>query len=458
MKALISLVRSACIVALLLLVVVGCGGSSGDRPDSVTSPNVKGTPSLDKVYTYQTTSSSEQVLSCSKLFLHSDSCAVADIKPIGAEITGDVSLAEIKRRLVISHDWMADSFIAALEEIDDQDLLNLFKPLNTIVISYDIKPSFYHSYTASMYIDAHYLWRNSDEWETIYEQDDYRVSYQTEFIFDDFLRYVDARSNAYITWSNAYSALAYNSRESAQIAPGLFRLLSHELAHANDYLPAEVLSTLGDSGRIYHDYINPSIASNINAELSDAIPLTSELLYEAAQIAYRGADMTNRIRNTSAAQAGSAFDGDGAADLYGYATPAEDVAMLFEAFMMYKKYGAVSDAAFVTIPTSDDYSCDDYIVKWGQRNRLADSNVKQRAILAGSRILDRDITSDLSSISSAPIDMETDIGWCLSRFETAAVSSERVDRAYSRARQQVVHDYQDDRRERGKSLVSHDLQ
>lgn len=443
MRILSRLVCSAFVVPLL---VVGCEGSSSDeRPDSVTSPNVAGTPSLQEVYTYQSTSSSEQILSCSKLFLNSDSCDVADIKPIGTDITGDISLDDIKGRLVISHDWMADSFIAALEEINDQDLLNLFKPLNTIVISYDIRPSFYHSYTASMYIDARYLWRNSEQWQTIYEQDDFRSTYQTEFIFDSFLRYVDAKSNAYITWSNSYSASSYNSRTSAQIAPGLFKLLSHELAHANDYLPPELLSALGDSGRIYDDYIYPSRNNNINAELTGSIPLNSDLLYEAAQIAYRGSVMTDRIRVTSAADVGNAFDLDGAADLYGYSSPAEDVAMLFEAFMMYKKYGAVSDVAFVSIPTAADYSCDDYVVKWGQRNRLADSNVKQRAILAGSRILDRDITSDLSLISSTPIDMEAGIGWCSSRYGTTAASIERTSRAYSRTSQQVVHDYQDDR-------------
>ena len=113
--------------------------------------------------------------------------------------------------------------------------------------------------------------------------------------------------------------------------------------------------------------------------------------------------------------------------------------------MMYKKYGAVSDVAFVIIPNTDDYSCDDYVVKWGQRNRLADINVKQRAKLVGSRILVRDITSDLPPILTTPIDMETDIGWCASRDGTTAASSERVNRAYSKTRQQVVHDYQDDR-------------
>ncbi|MEH6452875.1 MAG: hypothetical protein V7782_07515 [Psychromonas sp.] len=71
--------------------------------------------------------------------------------------------------------------------------------------------------------------------------------------------------------------------------------------------------------------------------------------------------------------------------------------------------------------------------------------MKQRAILVGSRILARDITSDLSSNSSEAIDMETDIGWCSSLDDTAIANSERVNTAYLKASQQVIHDYQDDR-------------
>ena len=436
------LMRLGCFASLVSLLVTGCGGSSDDRPESITEPNVGGTPSLAQVYAYQTTAKSEQVLACSKLFLTSGSCDVANIKPIGADVTANVSIEDIKSRLVISHDWMAESFIAALEEMNDQDLLNLFKPLNSIVISYDVRPANYRASTVSIYLDPRYLWRNSEEWETIYQQDDYRDAFKTEFTFEAFRRYIDPSTNEYINWSNSYKAETYNSRTSAQIAPGLFRLLAHELAHANDFLPPALLSSLGNSGKIYDNYIYP--ASDINDELSESIPLNSSLLNEAAQIAFRGSTMTDRIRMTSALDAGSAFDGDGAADFYGYSTGAEDVAMLFEAFMMHKKYGAMMDVAFTTTRAADDTSCDGYVVKWGQRNRLADSSVKQRTIFAGSRLLARDITSELTSVSSAPINMQADIGWCSSLSQTTSVSG-RSSNTASKTIQQVVYDYLDDK-------------
>ena len=437
--------RKTILAGLIPFITSGCGsGSSSEEVTSITSVNINGVPTLESIYSYEDTENAEQVVNCSTLFLESKSCDVADIKPLGADIEDDLTIEDIKSRLVVSNDWMADSFIAALTEIDDQDLLNLFKSLNTIVISYDIIPSFYHAYTASLYIDPRYLWRDSDEWNTIYEQEDYRVTYQTEFIFETLSRYIDGTTSEYITYSNSYDEDYYNSRTVPQIAPALYRLLSHELAHANDYLPADTLSSIGDEGEIYSDYIYN--ADHVYEALNDAIPLSSSLLYDAAQIAYQGEDMTDTIRGTTGEDIGVEFDQDGGAALYSYSTSREDVAMLFEEFMMYKKYGAVKDVAFTTVPSGDSYSCDDYLIEWGQRNRLADATVKVRTELVGGIILGRDISSDLPDDSSEPIMMETDIGWCESQDETTSVTTNQANSLLLRVSQSevVVHHYQDD--------------
>lgn len=436
-------IRKTLLASLIPLIISGCGGgSASEEVTSITSVNVNGVPSLESVYSYQNSDNAEQVLNCSTLFLDSKSCDVSDIKPIGADIDGDLTLEDIKNRLVVSNDWMAESFIAALTEIDDQDLLNLFKPLNSIVISYDIIPSFYSPLTASLYIDPRYLWRDSGEWNTIYEQEDYRVSYQTEFIFETASRYVDGDTSDYVTYSNWYNEESYNNRTVSQLAPNLFRLLSHELAHANDYLPADALNSLGDEGEIYSHYIY--YADHVYEALTNAIPLTSNLLYEAAQIAYQGEDMTDLIRETTAFDIGSEFSDDGAMALYSYSTSREDVAMLFEEFMMYKKYGAVRDVAFTTIPTTDSYSCDDYIIKWGQRNRLADAAVKERTEIVATAILERDLSEEFESISSAPVDMGSDVGWCESQFEISNANTSRLKSIALRTDQLVIHNYQDD--------------
>ncbi|WP_435234626.1 hypothetical protein ACR30L_12700 [Psychromonas sp. PT13] len=98
------------------------------------------------------------------------------------------------------------------------------------------------------------------------------------------------------------------------------------------------------------------------------------------------------------------------------------------------------------MPSGDSYSCDDYLIEWGQRNRLADATIKVRTALVGGMILGRDISSDLPDDSSEPIMMETDIGWCESQDETTSVTTNQANSLLLRVSQSevVVHHYQDD--------------
>ncbi len=408
-------VLASCITALML---AGCGGggsgSSASESSRITSPNINGKPSLERVSAYQTSQHSSDVVECSKAFLNDESCDLAVIQPIGIN-DQDVTIDQIKQRLVVSDSWMAESFIAALEEINDQDLLNLFKPLNSVVISYDVRPSFYTTSTASMYIDPRYVWRNKAEWDSIHKQEDYRSSFQTEFQVDNAQRYVVQGTNEYVTYSNTYRAGYYEARTTAQIAPGLFRLLAHELAHANDFLPALDLAQVPDAGSI-NDYIRPLV--KLNADLQAHSPIESEILKEAAQIAFQGKDMTDAVRDMTGVEAGAAFEPDKAAEFYSYSHPAEDVAMLFEAYMMYKKYNALSDVAFLAIPQHANPSCNDWKIQWGQRSRLSDAGVKERAVFVAGRILGKEddaVLGELNGLPLAPSALNYGDGWCESQ-------------------------------------------
>ena len=299
--------RSIFAGSIISALLVGCGGGSGsssDTPESIASPNVNGTPSLTSVSTVTSTSSSSDIVDCAKAFLEKRSCDLSVIQPIGVDGT-DVTIEQIESRLVVSHSWMAESFIAALREINDQDLLNLFKPLNSIVLSYDVRPSFYNTATASMYIDPRYVWRTKGEWDSIYQQDDYRKNFQTEFKFDKAQRYVEQNSYNYVTYSNTYNAATNYQRGSEHVAPGLFRLLAHELAHANDFLPPDDLTQTPDSGTI-STYLNS--LQTLNRDLFDSNPLTSTTLIDAAQVAFRGKEMTDDVRNLTGEAAGMDID------------------------------------------------------------------------------------------------------------------------------------------------------
>ncbi|MCU8221114.1 hypothetical protein M2H05_21920 [Vibrio vulnificus] len=344
-------------VCALLTTMAGCNsGSSSDGPGELGSPNIKGDPSLDKIYSYQESDLSSTAIECAKIYKQNLSCSLEKIRPIGANRADDITLEEIQSRLLVSHQWMAESFIAALKAINDQDLLNLFKPLNTIVLSYDIRPSFYHPRTASMYIDARYLWRDYSDWRTIHQQDDYRKEFAREFTYENASRYVYGQTLNYVTVSN-----------------------------------------------------------HIYSQLSSTHGLTSQLLLEAAATSFHGKPMTDLVRNSTGEQAGGEFETDGAAAFYGYSTEREDVATLFENYMMHKKYGAINEVAFVSVPQTEAYTCDDWKILWGQRDRLSDKNVRSRVLFVAQQILNQTpqvIEENLPPVSSVPTAMPIGKGWC----------------------------------------------
>ncbi|MDP2575930.1 hypothetical protein Q8W40_27325 [Vibrio penaeicida] len=410
--------RNALVVGGALIVALsGCGGgSSSENPGSLASPNIKGDPSLDKISTYQSSALSNDMLECVKLYKKRQSCSLDKIRPIGVEKPGDLSISDIQERLVVSHSWMGDNFINALKSIHDQDFLNLFKPLNAIVLSYDIRPSFYHTYTAAIYIDPRYLWQNKAEWDSIYKQDDFRSDFSSEFTYDSANRFIYPNSKEYVTYSNTYHSVNNAWRASHHIAPGLFRLLAHELAHANDYLPPAYLSQVGDSGSVFSAMRDN--ANKVHTELQSSHPLTSSLLLEAAEIAFHGKSMTDQARNSTGEIAGSEFKPDGAAAFYGYSTNREDVATLFESYMMFKKYGAISDVAFISIPKTKEYTCNDWKVLWGERHRLADDNVRTKTIFVAQRLTGKTESEVISNMPSNVADVSTltpGLGWCESR-------------------------------------------
>ncbi len=78
----------------------------------------------------------------------------------------------------------------------------------------------------------------------------------------------------------------------------------------------------------------------------------------------------------------------------------------------------MSDVAFLSIPQIEDYSCNDWKVQWGQRSRLSDNDVQDRAVFVASGILGKSeltIRAELSSLPAAPEVLSVGQGWCSSQ-------------------------------------------
>ena len=94
-------------------------------------------------------------------------------------------------RVVVSHPWMGERFKAFLEQYDqNDDFKNLLRATTAIVISYDVRPSFYWAATGAIYLDPNYLWLTQAERDTINEAPDYRSGFGAELQFEMLWRYV----------------------------------------------------------------------------------------------------------------------------------------------------------------------------------------------------------------------------------------------------------------------------
>lgn len=400
------LLFSAC--ALSLLTACGGGGSS-DSSSNNSAPSAE----LDEISPYQASSYSNVLVECVTAYENDQSCYADVLPPIGIA-NNSVSVDDIMDRVVVSHDWMAERFEAFLQQASPS-LIAMFDPLTAIVISYDIRPAFYHPLTGAMYIDPIYLWLSPAEYATIDDSEDYRSGYGSELMLDTGWRYVDDQGN-YVTASNFSDG--DETRAFADIVPGLTNLLYHELAHANDYLPPDVISQLvqpfGDES--FYDLIDQVFADqqSIQQRVVAEIPLIYTTLKNLADVLFGGDDASTTLLALSAEDAANMFALDGASDMYNYYTSSEDIAMLFEEALMSYNQGAWRDVAFLH-QDSDSYCSK--TIGWGQRGRIADNLVKARAQHVVSLMLPEQadaINSHLDNLP-APQALPNDEAWCSSR-------------------------------------------
>ena len=81
--------------------------------------------------------------------------------PLIAQVTTSPTVDDIMNRVIVSHQWMGDQFKKFLENYDtNDDFKNLLRATTAVVISYDIRPSFYSPTLGAIYLDPDDLWEN----------------------------------------------------------------------------------------------------------------------------------------------------------------------------------------------------------------------------------------------------------------------------------------------------------
>ncbi len=314
---------------------------------------------------------------CVYLGRREDSCTLLRLPPLGLSTpTTAPTVEEIMGRVLVSHEWMGRRFREVLESLPE-DLRLLFRPIPAVVISTDVRPSFYSAFSGAIYIDPAYLWRTEEEYGTLSRLPDFRSGDDDGLSFAMPWRTVRGSRYAYLSRPRGATTRSFDS---ARLSTA--RLLYHELAHANDWLAPERLAALSP----YQTFF--SIAKGeVQRELKALLPLRSQVMTGLGAVAFWGSTASATQKAYSPDFVASEFAADRANDFYNYASPAEDVAMLFEELMMFVRFGVDYDVAVsprVGVPTATG---SDYLVVWGQRNRIGDRSVRERARLVARRLL-----------------------------------------------------------------------
>ncbi len=358
--------RSWRAVALMgLLVLGGCDGSS--NPENPGSEN----PTTALRAVQESSPFADVLLQCTAAATVADSCQFTQLPLIGTDQPVDTDL--IMARVLVSHPWMGQRFEQLIQQLPP-DLLGLFSSITAIVISHDIRPSYFSTLTGALYLDPDWLWLTTAEKRTIETTADPRLNFGGALSFEVLRRFVINSDYAF----KDYSLTDDSQRTLNDLLPLFSQLLFHELGHALDFLPLNSIEGL-DVQLKPIEAIEITRPYQVTTVLYDTYPLDSVLLQQLASVRFSNTDLPADLADHDAAMAAAEFSQQGAVSFYAYSARAEDAATLFAATMLNLLYGYQLDVAVTERPAIASERCEDYPVVWGQRDRLADPLVKPRA-------------------------------------------------------------------------------
>ena len=364
---------------------------------------------LARVFPYNTNSPYANVLAeCvySNSININASCRLNKL-PLIAQDTTNPSIEDIMNRVVVSHKWMGQRFREFLQNYDEHDdFKNLLRATTAIVISYDVRPSYYWAVTGAIHLDPNNFWLTPQERDTINQAPDYRAAFGDSLKVVLPWRYV--KNNSYASF--AYSEDVRVTRNAADGVHSLASLMYHELAHANDFFPKSSWSSLDANDRIL-DAVN-KISQSIGIQsdlLATVLPLNGTEMYRLAQIRFQGETATATEQNYSPNDVTAFFSPEHSPQFYNYSSKREDYAMLFDGFMMKARFNVDRDVAITNQPQN---AAEEFIVAWGQRGRIGDDNIKPRVEYVTRRILPEftTLSNEINSLA-APIAMEPGKTW-----------------------------------------------
>jgi hypothetical protein len=304
-------------------------------------------------------------------------CTLAQLPLLAAGADDLPTVEAVMDRVVVSHDWMGEVFERFLRTHDAHgDFRRLLGSVTAIVLGSHVRPSFYWSATGAIYIDARTLWLGARQRDVVGEAPDFRLAFQRELGFSAPWRYTIGNAAAQLDFPADSRAAA---RDVGYLLYELGPLLYHELAHAGDFLPPAARATV-DRSRLVYQAVPATRPSD---RLAAAAPLSSAPMFALARVKFFGAAPTEEQKAYTPSQVAEFFRADRATDEYAFAVadgatvPVEDLAMLFEEFMMSHRHGVRRDVGYAG-RREDGQTAADLAVAWGSRGRVGEPSIRPR--------------------------------------------------------------------------------
>ena len=405
-------------VAIISISACGGGGSGGgEAPRSQIGEKIPAQDQrvipTEEVSPFRADSPYASVLySCIMVpELREELCPLSELPYIG-QTTNVISIDQIMQRVLVSHDWMGVRFEEMLR-IMPRDLVQLFAPVTAIVIGSDVRPSSFTPALGMIMLDPEYLWLSTAERKTISVDEDFRTDFGADLQFVGLSRVLSGEEYTSYFWPEG------TERKHEYIEISLARVLYHELAHANDYVQRESLAALDRSGTAFDTIEQLSDRAVSTLLANDASLTTPDVFFdELADVRFRDAEPTEQHSTAQSDFVGAMLAAAGKIQFYSYVSTKEDVATLFEAAMMKYHYNVDTHVAFANKPADEENAqCNDYIIGWGVRNRLASSLVIPRANFVVQSIMQApySITNLLDNRLGPVVPLREGDGWCESR-------------------------------------------
>lgn len=329
-------------------------------------------------------------------------CTFRDLPLIGTN-TLDPTIDDVLNRTLVSHSWMGERFAEYLSNsAAGPDMLKLLRGVTAVVISYDVRPSFYWSATGAIYLDARNFWQSPQERDTLNDVPDFRSDFGSDLQFTVLWRYT--KNNEYYP-SGGFSKQTRDSRPFEDLEASISWLMYHELAHANDFFPPTSWPNMNPNITPLSYFRNNGTNSDI---LTMTYPLRSDEMHALARVRFQNETPNDAQKRYTGTDIAGFFTPDIAPSFYAYLTDREDFATLVERFMMLHRLDSEADIAIIDGAIENNNP----IVTWGQRNRISSPALEDRTVFAVSRVYpELGNVRNIIQTLPLPILMEANQGW-----------------------------------------------